>query len=60
LTSNSRWPKRIECAPGALNGLEENTECKIAPKDNVAQNRKTQHNANIITIHSYTKATRSD
>ena len=59
-TSDSRLSKRITCASDALKGPEENTEWKLAPEDSVAQNRKTENNANIITIHSYTKATRSD
>ena len=53
-TNDSRWPKKIMCASDASKGPEENTGWKIAPEDNVAQNRKH------ITIHSFTKATRSD
>ena len=58
-TSDSRWPKKITCAD-ALKEPEEITGWKIAAEGNVAQNRKTENNANIITIHSFTKAMRSD
>lgn len=43
-------------ALGALKGPEENTEWKIAAKDNVAQDRKKEDTVNNITTHS-TKAT---
>ena len=55
-----KMAKENQCASDALKGPEENTEWKIASKDNVAQNRKTENNANIITIHFFIKATRSD
>ena len=46
--------QREWCALDALGEPEENTGWKVAPEGNVAQN-----NANIITIHFFTKAMQS-
>lgn len=59
------WLDRKKGAGGliafdALKGPEENAEWKLAPEDNVAQNRKMENNAKIVTIHSYNKAMWSD
>lgn len=49
--SDSREPKRTTYALDALKEPEENTEWKTVTENNVAQNRKTEYRADIITVH---------
>ena len=49
--SDSKEPKRTTYALDALKEPEEDPEWKTVTENNVAQNRKTEYRADIITVH---------